>query len=463
MLKANLKPKSEHPLDPRPPNPLDMARAPLMAPNASVTELEAALDQAKSMCDRAEASLAALDQERAAVMIGGAAEVDAQLDALDQATSALTRRRALAGATEAALIERLATSRAAEAEKRKRAVYEKAAAGREALGVRLTDLIGRSSREWRKMLREFFELELAIRQVNSDLPHGAAAILSAERLRDATPSDPEIEVRELVLFVDKGGLIVAEEGAPGVSAQPRPDGLFDVSVGSAEWTGGAQWPRLAGHTCSREAFVDISTFKRRVSRPLDFARERNRHPCRARWRLRRLGAVRPVFASGRRPGRARPARITRAGLDGVHRPRLDKKDAPGCMAQGLNMTEQQGPGEQSKRDYQASLEQRYRDVYNSGACRPSAPRIDRAPERSALRKWQDAQAAGDLMRLRARVAALEREHDRLSDLVDEPCVHVLASPRPPPAAAPTKPTVSARRGGPMSTFLRPCFMKGLWI
>ncbi len=272
MLKPTMKTNSEHPLDAPPANPLDAPRAVLLSPNASVAELEAALAAATSMRERDDAAIAATAAQRANAIVGSgtAAEIDAELEALDKATTAASRRRDVADATATAIAERLRAARQAEVEKRKREAYDKAAARREALAPRLDDLIAKSTKEWRGLLREFYQLELAIREANEGLPQGAQPILSAERLRDAEPCEPEVEIREFAQFIDEDGRVFAEEGSPGVSAKRSPDGKYDVRIGTAEWTGGQQWPhRIEYRHCRRVDYVDIATTTRRPSRALD--------------------------------------------------------------------------------------------------------------------------------------------------------------------------------------------------
>lgn len=160
MSKLDLKPKTEHPLD----GPRKM----LQRPDASIAELEAALAAAAIVSKTDDAVLEEKRAERSSAVLGdgSADELDVKLEALDKDIAALQRRRDIAAATEAALVERVTIARAAEAERGKRDAYDKAVAVMEAYAPKQAEFLERSTREVRALLREQCHVALAIEAAN---------------------------------------------------------------------------------------------------------------------------------------------------------------------------------------------------------------------------------------------------------------------------------------------------------
>jgi hypothetical protein len=248
---------------------LEAARLTLHSQSAALAALvraaEAAEEVAREATRAMEAEIAA--RERTLASSGKAAEIESALRAHDDAIGALRHQLEIAKATGGALIQRINEKREAEIEQHKRQTYDKAVAGLKAYAPKQANLIERSTREWRDLLREQANVELSIRRANADLPGGAAPIPSVERLRDASPVEPEVAVREVWLFIDDGGRGFAEEGGEGVSAKPCDGGKYDVFVRHGNWTSGEQ--RGEGRRCTRVAYCDITTTEFRPSRPLD--------------------------------------------------------------------------------------------------------------------------------------------------------------------------------------------------
>lgn len=181
----------------------ERARAALAAEAPTLADLEAALQETRSLKAAAEARVA----EARAEEDGSVARPRDERVQRRAELAAATAELADAERIEAALVRRFEAERAGAEARAREEAYEKAAAGAHEAG-RLMKRYEKAAREVRAVLRQMTVLNVAVEAANAALPHGASALPAPEIAARAIPALPREEVRagDVDLWCRRGSL-----------------------------------------------------------------------------------------------------------------------------------------------------------------------------------------------------------------------------------------------------------------
>jgi hypothetical protein len=161
---------------------------------------------------------------------GSAASLREELHKTDKQIADLRIEVDIAAATSAALLNRIASMKEAEAVRQQRAFYDKAVELHTDAVASIDPTIEQLTAIARPFVRKVALADLAVMRANKDLPPGCAPLPMVDASRRVENPEPVVrELRRGRYYVEEAsGRVLGPEGQ--VSASPRKDGNFDVAL-----------------------------------------------------------------------------------------------------------------------------------------------------------------------------------------------------------------------------------------